>query len=126
MFEDEPDIVVEAEPEYLPSRSNIMNDVYAFSYRITIRNEGEEPAILRRRYWLITNAKGEVQEVSGPGVVGEEPLLLPGDEFEYTSGATVTTPWASMEGHYEFELSDGSFFKVDIPLFHLKAEITLQ
>lgn len=114
-------ITVEAQAFYLEEHSNAVDDQYAFAYRITIRNTGEEPAKLLTRHWLITDANDKVQEVRGAGVVGEHPHLAPGEEFTYTSGATIRTPYGTMRGSYQMEADDGTRFDADIPEFHLIA-----
>ncbi|MDO5639929.1 MAG: Co2+/Mg2+ efflux protein ApaG [Neisseria sp.] len=119
-------IEIEVKPNYMAEHSNVMKDKYVFSYRITIRNHGERIVTLRKRHWEIMDAHGGVEKVSGIGVVGEQPVLYPGDDYEYSSGAHLSTPWGSMEGHYEFEDHDGERFSVPIPRFNLKADFTVQ
>ena len=82
-------------------------------------NIGLEPLQLRNRYWLITDGNGDTQEVSGAGVVGEEPVIAPDESFEYRSGAVLDTPVGTMQGHYEFESKDGTLFKAPINVFSL-------
>ena len=120
------DIEITVEPRYLAEQSNAAKDNYVFGYYITIFNRGHDVVTLRRRYWKITDAHGDVEEVSGAGVVGEQPVLYPGDGFEYSSGAHLNTPWGSMQGHYEFEDAYGDSFAMPIPKFDLKADFTLQ
>ena len=120
------DIEITVEPRYLAEQSNVAKDNYVFGYYITIFNRGNDVVTLRRRYWKITDAHGDIEEVSGAGVVGEQPVLYPGDGFEYSSGAHLNTPWDSMQGHYEFEDACGDSFAVPIPKFDLKADFTLQ
>jgi ApaG protein len=90
-----------------------------FSYTITISNTGKLAAKLLTRHWVITDANGEVQEVHGEGVVGEQPYLRPGESFEYTSGTVMDTPVGSMEGSYQMVTDDGSAFDARIPVFTL-------
>ncbi len=119
-------IEIEVQPNYLAEQSNVMKDKYVFSYRITIRNHSDNTITLRKRHWEITDAHGEVEKVSGIGVVGEQPVLYPGEDYEYSSGAHLKTPWGCMEGHYEFEDDYGERFAVPIPSFDLKADFTVQ
>lgn len=106
-------------PQFLPEQSNPDDDRYLFAYTITIRNVGELPAQLISRHWIITDANDEIQEVRGLGVVGEQPLLKPGEAFEYTSGCSLTTPVGTMKGSYQMVGEDGSHFDVAIPEFVL-------
>ena len=92
-----------------------------FSYRVEIENGSRETVQLRARHWVITDAAGRVEEVEGPGVLGEEPILSPGDSFTYTSGCPLPTPSGFMSGTYRMQRIDGSFFDVAIPLFSLDA-----
>ncbi|KPN72505.1 MULTISPECIES: Co2+/Mg2+ efflux protein ApaG [Neisseria] len=119
-------IEVIVEPRYLADQSNLIKDRYIFAYHIKIRNHGGETVTLKNRFWEITDAHGEVEKVSGAGVVGEQPTLYPGDDFEYSSGTHLSTPWGSMKGYYEFEDDMGGRFMVQIPEFDLKANIMLQ
>src|SRR3546814_15563563 len=91
------------------------SDLYVWAYQVRIENIGRETVQLRNRYWQITDAFGRVQEVRGPGVVGEQPVLEPGESFEYTSGTPLQTPSGIMVGTYEMEASNGDPFDVDIP-----------
>ncbi|MCP1672984.1 ApaG protein [Natronocella acetinitrilica] len=118
-------IRVEVEPAYLDQESAPQEDRYVFSYTVTIQNLGEMAAKLVRRHWIITDANGERREVSGEGVVGEQPLLGPGDQFRYTSGAMLNTPVGSMEGSYELIADDGTTFTAAIPAFTLAMPRTL-
>jgi len=116
-----------ARPVYLvdhsdPDHENPRSRRFAFGYTIVIRNEGSEPARLMRRHWVIVDAIGERQDVDGEGVVGEQPRLEPGDEFEYTSWAPIHTPWGTMEGSYSMRRDDGSHFEATIGRFYLVAE----
>ena len=110
---------VEVEPRFLPEQSAPTQGIYSFAYTITITNSGEVPAQLISRYWVIGNSAGEVEEVKGLGVVGQQPLLKPGEAFQYTSGCRLRTPSGSMEGHYFFVAEDGERFEVQIPPFML-------
>jgi len=110
---------VEVEPRFLPEQSAPTQGIYSFAYTITITNSGEVPAQLISRHWVIGNSAGEVEEVKGLGVVGQQPLLKPGEAFQYTSGCRLRTPSGSMEGHYFFVAEDGERFEVPIPPFML-------
>ncbi len=118
---------VAARPVYLPEHSdpdaeNPRSRRFAFGYKITIRNEGDAPARLLSRHWVIVDAHGDRQDVAGEGVVGEQPRLEPGEEFEYTSWAPIHTPWGTMEGEYEMARDDGTRFRVGVGRFYLVAE----
>ena len=118
-------IRVEVETRFLDDQSAPSEHRFVFSYTITIRNEGDVPAKLLSRYWLITDANGKVQEVRGEGVVGEQPWLRPGDHFQYTSGAVLETSMGTMEGSYEMLADDGLRFDAPIPPFTLTVPRTL-
>ena len=104
---------------YLPADSQPDGDRYAFAYTIHIRNDGELPARLLGRHWIITDGSGDVREVEGEGVVGEQPWLRPGEDFTYTSGAVLPTPVGSMHGRYRMLADDGTHFDAPIPAFTL-------
>ena len=91
---------VEVEPQYLPDQSEPASELYGFAYTITVHNTGEVPAQLISRHWIITDARGHVEEVKGLGVVGQQPLLGPGEAFQYTSGCRLRTPSGTMHGTY--------------------------
>ena len=112
-------ITVTVKPDFLEDRSSPDDNHYVWAYHVRIENKGPETVQLRRRYWRITDALGRVQEVRGPGVVGEQPVLQPGDSFEYTSGAPLSTPSGIMSGSYDMETRDGRSFAVAIPAFSL-------
>jgi ApaG protein len=124
-IEKEHKITVEVETDYIEGQSEPENERYVFSYTITIRNEGGEPAQLLSRHWLITDANGNIQEVKGEGVVGEQPHLKPGEGFQYTSGAMITTPVGSMQGSYQMVTDNGDEFDTEIPAFTLAIPRTL-
>lgn len=113
------DIVIEVNTQFIGQHTGDNVRRYAFSYHVTMTNIGLEPLQLRNRYWLITDGNGDTQEVSGAGVVGEEPVITPDESFEYRSGAVLDTPVGSMQGHYEFESKDGTLFKAPINVFSL-------
>ena len=116
-----PNIRVDVETRFVASESDPAEPRYVFAYTITIANRGGEAAQLLNRYWLITNGDGEQQEVRGPGVVGNQPLLAPGEAFRYTSACVLTTAVGVMQGHYEFQRKDGELFDVPIDAFSLAA-----
>lgn len=110
---------VSVETCYIPEQSDPDNDRFAFAYTITIKNEGSVPAKLLSRHWIITDADGSTQEVRGEGVVGEQPHLQPGEDFEYTSGTLLDTPVGSMQGSYQMLADDGKEFECPIAPFTL-------
>jgi len=110
---------------YLDEQSAPEEGRFVFAYTITIRNGGEAAAQLIRRHWVITDANGRVQEVRGDGVVGQQPWLQPGENFEYTSGAVLETSVGTMQGSYEMRGDDGTEFEAPIPVFTLSVPRTL-
>jgi ApaG protein len=112
-------IRVDVETAYLDEQSDPREGRYVFSYTITIRNEGQVPARLLTRHWVITDANGKVEEVRGDGVVGEQPYLKPGQGFRYSSGAVIETPVGSMQGSYQMLADDGMHFDAPILPFRL-------
>jgi ApaG protein len=112
-------IKVTVEPFYLEDQSSPTEDHYVWAYHVRIENCGGETVQLRSRYWRITDNRGQVQEVRGPGVVGEQPVLGPGESFEYTSGTPLPTPSGIMVGAYHMETRGGESFAVRIPAFSL-------
>src|SRR5512133_1012298 len=112
---------VEVEPQFLPEQSAPAQDLYSFAYTITITNTGEVPAQLISRHWIIANALGELEEVKGLGVVGHQPLLKPGESFQYTSGCRLRTPTGTMHGSFFCVAEDGEKFDADVPMFVLDA-----
>ena len=113
------DIKVLARSQYVEEQSNPAQERYVFAYTITIENTGEVAAQLISRHWVITDANGKVEEVRGEGVVGEQPLLVPGETFRYTSGAVLETPLGTMQGSYQMIGHDGTQFDAPIPAFRL-------
>lgn len=105
---------------YLPAQSSPTEHRYVFAYTIRITNEGSETAQLRSRHWIITHGSGKVEEVRGPGVVGHQPVLGPGEHFEYTSGCVLETPRGSMRGTYQMHYADGRTFDAEIAPFSLE------
>lgn len=118
-------IDVDVETEYLAGESDPAGNRFVFAYTITILNRGAHPARLLTRHWLITDADGTVQEVRGPGVVGEHPYLRPGEAFRYTSGTQLPTAVGSMRGSYQMIADDGTRFDAEIKPFVLAAPRTL-
>ena len=116
---------VQVESRYLPEQSAAEQSLYAFAYTVRITNAGSVPAQLISRHWLITDANNRVMEVKGLGVVGHQPLLKPGEHFEYTSGSHMKTPPGTMRGSYFCVAEDGTRFEADIPEFSLVMPRTL-
>lgn len=112
-------IDIKIKTAYLTAESEPEKDRYVFAYTITISNTGTEPAKLMKRHWIITDANGHVEEVRGDGVIGEQPNLKPGETFEYTSGAILSTPVGAMEGSYLMLTEEGDQFNAPIPAFSL-------
>jgi ApaG protein len=114
-------ILVEVLPSYLPEQSAPEQSLYAFAYTITLSNTGDVAAQLISRSWNVNDANGHTEKVRGLGVVGQQPLLQPGETFEYTSGPRLRTPTGTMHGSFFFVAEDGERFDVDIPMFVLDA-----
>jgi len=112
-------IVVTVKPFYLDDQSSPADNHYVWAYRVRIENRGEQTVQLMSRHWIITDAIGRTQEVTGPGVVGEQPVLRPGDGYEYTSGTPLPTPSGIMRGTYEMAGERGETFNIVIPAFSL-------
>ena len=112
-------IRVEVETSYIEEQSDPRDKRFVFSYTITIRNEGQVPARLLTRHWIITDANGNVKETRGDGVVGEQPYLKPGQGFRYSSGAVIETPVGTMQGSYQMIADDGQHFDAPIAPFRL-------
>ena len=110
---------VEVEPQYLPDQSEPAHELFGFAYTVTVHNTGDVPAQLISRHWVITDARGHVEEVKGLGVVGQQPLLKPGEAFQYASGSRLRTPSGTMHGTYFCVAEDGERFEVPIPMFVL-------
>lgn len=120
-----PDIRCSVIARHLPEQSRPEAGTYVFSYTVTIRNEGDVAAQLIGRHWVITDASGDVEEVRGLGVVGHQPLLQPGEQFEYTSGSRLATPTGTMRGHYVCITDDAQVFEAAIPEFMLAVAASL-
>lgn len=112
-------IRVQVKAAFWPERSLPEAGQWAFTYTVVLSNTGSDAATLRERFWLITDAEGHEEEVRGPGVVGRQPLLSPGDSFEYTSWAMLRTPFGTMRGRYRFVRPDGTSFEAEIGEFAL-------
>ncbi|MBO38725.1 MAG: Co2+/Mg2+ efflux protein ApaG [Rhodospirillaceae bacterium] len=112
-------IRVSVEPVFLDEQSSPDEDHYVWAYQVKIENDGIEPVQLLNRHWQISDARGQLQEVKGEGVVGEQPMLKPGEIFEYTSGTPLATPSGIMFGSYEMETKTGERFNIQIPAFSL-------
>ena len=118
-------IRVTVSSNYIPAQSAPKARRYVFAYTVRIANEGTESAQLKSRHWIITDGNGKVEQVRGPGVVGEQPMLRPGEHFEYTSGCVLETPRGSMEGTYQMLRSDGTEFDATIAPFALMLPYSL-
>ena len=112
-------ITVSVEPTYLDARSSPDDSQYFWAYRVIIENHGRETVQLLSRHWMIANSRGELTEVKGAGVIGEQPVLKPGESHEYTSGAPLNTPSGMMGGSYQMESQTGERFDIEIPTFSL-------
>jgi ApaG protein len=119
------EIEVAVATEYMPEQSDPGEERYFFAYHITVTNKGSAAAQLVSRHWIITDANGKVEEVRGLGVVGHQPLLRPGESFEYTSGCPLATPVGTMQGSYQMVAEDGERFDVPITEFVLAMPRTL-
>lgn len=113
------DIQVTVTPSYLPDRSSVEHSRYFWAYKIEIVNLGSRTVQLKTRHWRITDALGKLQEVRGPGVIGEQPVIKPGERFEYTSGVPLTTATGMMIGTFQMVTEDGEQFDVEVPGFSL-------
>lgn len=118
-------IVVTVRSQYIPERSSVSGRQYAFAYTVKIANQGTVTTRLESRHWIITDAVGHVEEVRGPGVVGVQPRLRPGESFEYTSWCVIATPSGEMRGSYQMVTDGGGTFDADIAPFHLGMPQTL-
>ena len=112
-------ILVTVRSQYIPEKSSASARQFAYAYTVNIANRGDVAAQLESRHWIITDADGDVQEVRGEGVVGAQPVLQPGEEFEYTSWCMIATPSGSMRGSYQMVTADGERFDAEIAPFKL-------
>lgn len=119
------EITIAVVTQYLPEQSDPDEDRYFFAYTITVTNTGETPVQLISRHWIITDATGKQEEVRGLGVVGHQPMLQPGESFEYTSGCPLPTPVGTMKGSYQMAAEDGTRFDAPISEFVLAMPRTL-
>ena len=120
------EIEINVEPRYMAGQSDVYRDRYAFNYLISICNRSDEIITLRQRFWEITDGHGETEQVGHAGLIEEQPVLYPGEAYEYNSGSQISTPWGSIEGAYEFEDSIGKRFVIGVPKLEFKAGFTLQ
>jgi ApaG protein len=118
-------VKVSVRSAYLDEQSDPQDNRYVFAYTVTIENDGDVPAKLLSRHWVITDSDNQIQEVRGEGVVGEQPRLSPGERFEYTSGTVIGTPVGTMSGSYRMVADDGTTFEAEIPRFTLSIPRTL-
>lgn len=114
-----------ADPRFLPEQSDTEQNLFVFVYHITIRNEGAQTVQLLSRHWVITNGEGAVEEVRGPGVVGYQPTIRPGEQFQYTSGCPLNTPVGTMHGSFTMVTADGDAFDARIQPFRLTVPYAL-
>jgi len=113
------DVCIKVQPRYVLEQSDPANQQYLFAYHISIRNQGHETVQLISRHWIITDGEGHTEEVRGPGVVGYQPTLKPGEEFQYTSGCPLTTPVGTMHGSFQMVTAEGQNFDAMIEPFRL-------
>jgi len=112
-------VQVQVESFYLDSHSIPEEDLYVFAYRIRLKSVGQRTVQLLRRHWIITDSNGDINEVRGDGVVGDQPVLVPDEEYEYTSGSQLKSPVGTMQGTYRMTTTDGEEFDIAIPCFTL-------
>ena len=118
-------IDISVQTQYLQEQSDPANNRYVFAYTIGIENKGEKPIKLLSRHWIITDDNNKVEEVRGTGVLGQQPLIAPGQVFHYTSGAVLTTGFGTMQGSYEMLREDGEKFAAPIPAFLLSRPLSV-
>lgn len=119
------DIAIHVISEYMPEQSNAAEKRFVFAYHVRIENHGNRPAQLLSRHWIITDGNQKVQEVRGEGVIGEQPTIMPGEIYEYSSGAVLQTPVGSMKGAYQMVDASGETFDAPIPIFTLASPTAL-
>ncbi len=110
---------------FIPEESNPDDKTFVFGYQVVIKNEGEVPATLLARHWVIIDGNGHREEVRGEGVVGQKPRLEPGQRFKYTSFCPLSTPWGTMEGSYQMKRDDGKVFEAQIKRFYLHLPVSV-
>ncbi|MGJ7511591.1 Co2+/Mg2+ efflux protein ApaG [Variovorax sp. GT1P44] len=115
-------MTVQVEPRYLPDQSSPGDSVYTFAYAVTVTNHGKVAAQLIARHWFINDGGGQTQEVQGLGVIGQQPLIAPGESFRYTSGCRLKAPSGTMHGSFFIVTEQGERFDVPIPMFVLEAD----
>jgi len=118
-------IRVKVQSQYIPERSSPESNQWFYAYTVQIRNEGAETVKLISRHWIITDANGQVQEVRGDGVIGEQPVLEPGESFQYTSACPLNTSFGTMHGSYQMVMQDGGDFDAEIAPFSLTQPYTI-
>ncbi len=116
---------IHVESRFVPHQSRPEGNRFVFAYTVTLRNTGEVAAQLMSRHWVIADANGKIEEVRGDGVIGEQPWMRPGDDYQYTSGAVLETPVGAMHGSYQMLADDGTRFEAPIPPFTLTIPRTL-
>lgn len=114
-------VLVEVKSAFVPERSQPENSEYFFAYTVRITNSGAQTVQLLSRHWIISDATGRVEEVRGAGVVGQQPILMPGQSFQYSSACPLSTPWGEMRGTYQMVRDDGDGFDAEIAAFSLVA-----
>ena len=118
-------ISIMVKSEYIPDQSNSRENRYVFAYHVTIENHGTQPTQLISRHWVITDGNQKIQEVRGEGVIGEQPTIMPGERYQYSSGAVLQTPVGSMQGSYQMVDETGNQFNAPIPIFTLASPTAL-
>lgn len=119
------DLRISVQTQFLPEQSDPKESRYFYAYQITLENRGDTALQLMSRHWVITDATGRIEEVRGPGVIGEQPVIAPGDAYRYTSFCPLPTDFGTMEGEYRMRRPDGSEFDAPIPRFILALDTTL-
>ncbi len=114
-------IEVSVEPFFLEAQSDASRNIFSFAYKVMLKNHGQETVQLISRHWIITDSIGEVTHVKGDGVVGEQPILTPGEDYEYTSGSRLESAMGTMHGTYQMRTEAGEMFDAEIPVFTLSA-----
>ena len=118
-------IEVSVESFFLDEESNVEQEQYIFAYRVQLKNHSDRTVQLISRHWIITDSNGTVKHVKGDGVVGQQPVMAPGEEYQYTSGSQLNSPMGTMHGTYQMRDETGEMFDVEIPVFTLSANTKL-